>query len=119
MPTPHDLSQSMRLTIARDFASMYKSLKEDEPFADISYVEITQDIAMRIGPINGDNIDDILMLEPDTKDGKFSGVLFYNMSGKYQYSVNIEAASSPPKKKMRLQEIATGKGGTRKEWIEC
>ena len=72
---------------------MYKSLKEDEPFADISYVEITQDIAMRIGPINGDNIDDILMLEPGTKDGKLSGVLFYNASGKYLYSVSIEVAS--------------------------
>eukprot|EP00966_Prymnesium_polylepis_P027417 634010-Prymnesium_polylepis.1 len=45
------------------------------------------------------------MLEPEAENR----VSFYNSNGKYQYTVSIEVASSPNKKR-RLEEVAIGRG---------
>ena len=116
MPTPYELSSTTRVSIAEEFAKLFLKAKDDEPFADVNYSDLAEDVAEEIGFVDRKQVHEVLMLAPDfDNNGRLSGVVFSNASGKRSFVVNFDVV--PAQKKARVEEFSTGKGGVQKVWV--
>jgi hypothetical protein len=116
MPTPYELSSATRTSIAEEFAKLFLKAKDDEPFADVNYSDLAEDVAEEIGFVDRKQVHEVLMLAPDfDNNGRLSGVVFSNASGKRSFVVNFDVV--PAQKKARVEEFCTGKGGVQKLWV--
>lgn len=76
MPTPYELSSATRTSIAEEFAKLFLKAKDDEPFADVNYSDLAEDVAEEIGFVDRKQVHEVLMLAPDfDNNGRLSGVV--------------------------------------------